>query len=181
PCQGFSRANTNSQADDPRNKLPETYSEIIAELQRFYTVEFFVFENVLGIRDAKHASTYQALVSGLSALGFIIKEEELCSLDFGVPQNRHRVVLSGLRKEQGYTPVRLRKRHGKTTVLQAIGGLTDPIFYGSNISSSNFPVHPNHWTMRPKSPRFSNPHAISIDGRSFKRLEWKKASPTIAF
>jgi DNA (cytosine-5)-methyltransferase 1 len=35
--------------------------------------------------------------------------------------------------------------------------------------------------MKPKSPRFRRPHAVSIDGRSFKRMSWSDASPTIAF
>jgi DNA (cytosine-5)-methyltransferase 1 len=181
PCQGFSRANTNAQSNDPRNELPEVYRQIIAELQCTYVVEFFVFENVLGIRDAKHAPTYKALVDGLSGLGFTILEKELCALDFGVPQNRRRIVLSGLRNGQGYTTVRPRRRKGKTTVLEAIGGLKAPAFYRPGLSPSTFPVHPNHWTMKPKSPRFSDPQVSIMDGRSFKRLDWQKASPTIAF
>jgi DNA (cytosine-5)-methyltransferase 1 len=42
-------------------------------------------------------------------------------------------------------------------------------------------VHPNHWTMQPKSTRFQNPEAHAGNGRSFKRLKWDEASPTIAF
>lgn len=181
PCQGFSRANTSAQKDDPRNKLPEVYCGIIAELQHTYTVDFFVFENVLGIRDTKHASTYKDLVEGLSGLGFATTEKELCALDFGVPQNRRRIVLSGLRNDQGYTAVRPRKRRGKTTVIEAIGGLMAPAFYSPGLSPLTFPVHPNHWTMKPKSPRFSDACPPIVDGRSFKRLDWRKACPTIAF
>lgn len=181
PCQGFSRANTSAQADDPRNKLPDVYREIIGVLQQTYYVEFFVFENVLGIRDKKHTPTYQALVRGLSELGFATREEEVCALDFGVPQNRRRIVLSGLRSGKGYTEVRPRKRMGKTTVREAIGGLRPPAFYRRGLSPLEIPVHPNHWTMTPKSHRFNNPDATSVDGRSFKRLDWQKASPTIAF
>ena len=93
PCQGFSRANTASLSNDPRNRLPKLYLEIVAELQSLYTVEFIVFENVLGIRDKKHVKTYKALLLGISDLGFDVTEKELCSADFGVPQNRRRIVL----------------------------------------------------------------------------------------
>lgn len=181
PCQGFSRANTTARSDDPRNELPGIYLKIIAELQRIYTVEFVVFENVLGIGDKKHTSVYKALVAGVSALGFVTKEMELCALDFGVPQNRRRIVLSGMRSGQGYTEVRPRKRKGKNTVRDAIGGLQAPVFFQRGLSPMEFPVHPNHWTMKPKSARFLNPCATGVDGRSFKRLAWQKASPTIAF
>ncbi|SAL15579.1 DNA methyltransferase [Caballeronia udeis] len=181
PCQGFSRANTTSQADDPRNRLPKLYLDIVEKLQQTYTVEFVVFENVLGIRDKKHAATYKALVDGLDSLGFTVTEKELCALDFGVPQNRRRIVLSAMRKNQGYGEVRPKKRTGLKTVLEAIGELPAPKFFDRKLTAADIPVHANHWTMQPKSPRFSNPDGQYADGRSFKRLSWEEPSPTVAF
>ncbi|MHB9103164.1 MAG: DNA cytosine methyltransferase [Sulfuricella sp.] len=181
PCQGFSRANTRSQAADPRNKLPALYLDIIETLKQHYAVEFVVFENVLGIRDKKHVETYKALMDGLSALSFIVTEKELCALDFGVPQNRRRIVLSAMRDGQGYSRVRPKKRKGLDTVREAIGGLPEPAFFERTLDPSNIPVHPNHWTMKPKSPRFDNPESAPSNSRSFKRLIWEAPSPTIAF
>ena len=181
PCQGFSRANTGAQTSDPRNKLPKLYLQIVQALQALYTVEFVVVENVLGIRDKKHAKTYKALVQGIEDLGFDVTEKELCSADFGVPQNRRRIVLSGMRSGQGYTSVKPRKRKGLATVREAIGGLDAPAFFKYGLKPKDIPVHPNHWTMQPKSARFSNPSGETGDGRSFKRLSWNAASPTIAF
>ncbi|WOI47097.1 DNA cytosine methyltransferase [Acidovorax sp. BLS4] len=181
PCQGFSRANTGSLSSDPRNRLPTLYLEIVKELQSLYKVEFIVFENVLGIRDKKHVQTYKALIKGISDLGFEVTEKELCSADFGVPQNRRRIVLSGMRAGQGYTQVKPRKRAGLQTVREAIGELEEPAFFRYGLEPKDIPVHPNHWTMQPKSPRFLNPEVETGDGRSFKRLKWGAASPTIAF
>jgi DNA (cytosine-5)-methyltransferase 1 len=181
PCQGFSRANTGAQSNDPRNRLPKLYLEIVEELQRHYIVEFIVFENVLGIRDKKHAKTYAALTQGIADLGFDVTEKELCAADFGVPQNRRRIVLSGMREDQGYSQVKPRKRKGIETVREAIGGLQAPVYFRHNLKPEDIPVHPNHWTMQPKSPRFENPEAETGDGRSFKRLSWDTNSPTIAF
>lgn len=181
PCQGFSRANTNSQANDPRNKLPSLYLDIVRTLKQHYTVEFVVFENVLGIRDKKHKRTYKALLVGLRALGFDVTEKELCALDFGVPQNRRRIVLSAMRAGQGYSIVKPRKRKGVCTVREAIGGLAEPAFFQMGLDPAVIPVHPNHWTMMPKSPRFNHPEAVHADGRSFKRLSWEVPSPTVAF
>ncbi|HTB23694.1 MAG TPA: DNA cytosine methyltransferase [bacterium] len=180
PCQGFSRANTSSRADDPRNQLPKLYLEIVCELQKFYVVEFIVLENVLGIRDKKHATTYKALIDGISELGFDVNEKELCAADFGVPQNRRRIVISGLRKGQGYSSVEPRKRKGIDTVREAIGGLRAPAYFRSGLKPDDIPEHPNHWTMQPKSPRFRNPWKQE-GGRSFRRLAWDRESPTIAF
>ena len=181
PCQGFSRANTESTSDDPRNELPTLYVDIVRRLQASYLVEFFVFENVLGIRDKKHAARYRDLVDGLAGLGFDITEKELCALDFGVPQNRRRIVLSGLRQGQGYTKVQPIKRAGLRTVREAIGGLKPPVFFRRDLNPAEIPVHPNHWTMQPRSPRFTSPLAPSSDARSFKKLIWNEPSPTIAF
>jgi DNA (cytosine-5)-methyltransferase 1 len=181
PCQGFSRANTSAHSDDPRNELPLLYLDIIRRLKQHYTVEFVVFENVLGIRDKKHAPTFDALINGLNSLDLSVTEKELCALDFGVPQKRRRIVLSALRVRQGYGSFRLRKRRGPATVRAAIGGLAAPVFFGLGLAPSDFPVHPNHWTMRPKSPRFRYGRAKRTDGRSFKRLSWQEPSPTVAF
>ncbi|MDP2028457.1 MAG: DNA cytosine methyltransferase [Thiobacillus sp.] len=181
PCQGFSRANTGSQADDPRNQLPALYLEIVRQLKKHYAVEFVVFENVLGIRDKKHAETYQSIMDGLDELGFSVTEKELCSLDFGVPQNRRRIVLSAMRKRRGYTKVVPQKSAGLVTVREAIGNLAPPAFFTRDLDPSEIPVHRNHWTMRPKSPRFLNPEEPRGKGRSFKQLSWDKPSPTIAF
>lgn len=181
PCQGFSRANTSSQATDPRNKLPALYLDIVRILKKHFLVEFVVFENVLGIRDKKHVHTYRAVIDGLNKLGFTVTEKELCALDFGVPQNRRRIVLSGLCADKGYSLVKPRKRKGISTVRQAISGLPEPVFYERSLDSSRIPFHPNHWTMQPKSSRFDNPTSLFKEGRSFKKLSWDEPSSTIAF
>lgn len=181
PCQGFSRANTLRKKSDPRNDLPSLYLKIVRRLQCHFRVEFVVFENVLGIRDRKNADLYKALLDGLDRLGLSVTEKELCAVDFGVPQNRRRIILSAMRKRRGYSMVRPRKRHQPVTVRTAIGGLAAPAFFSHKLRAEDIPVHPNHWTMKPKSRRFRRPHAVNVDGRSFKRLSWSEASPTIAF
>jgi len=182
PCQGFSRANNQSTADDPRNTLPKLYVEIISKLQDIFEIEFIVFENVLGIRDKKHTQTYSSLVHSIDLLGFDLNEHELCATDFGVPQTRKRIILAAMRKGKGYLEVVPRKKTGIFTVKEAIGCLAPPIFYSKDIKSNEIPVHPNHWTMKPKSYRFSTPmEKWSTSRRSFKVLNWDRPSPTIAF
>jgi DNA (cytosine-5)-methyltransferase 1 len=181
PCQGFSRANTQRKKKDPRNELSALYLRIVRRLKRHYTVEFVLFENVLGIRDRKNADTFKALLDGLQRLGFAVTEHELCALDFGVPQNRKRVVLAAMRDGCGYSKVRPRRRLNVDTVRTAIGKLDPPAFFTRKLRPEDIPVHRNHWTMQPKSPRFLRPDAIRVDGRSFKRLSWNGTSPTIAF
>lgn len=182
PCQGFSRANPTSDINDPRNLLPALYVQIIRKLQQFYVVEFVVFENVLGMKDKKHSEKYKALILGLKSAGFVVEEKELCALDFGVPQKRKRIIISAMRKGQGYGLVKPAKKKGKQTVREAIGMLCEPVFFDRKLNSSNIPFHPNHWTMQPKSSRFSDlEKTVDNKTRSFRKLSWDKASPTIAF
>ena len=181
PCQGFSRANTNSKACDPRNQLPTLYVEIVKELQKHYSVIFIVMENVLGIRDLKHIETYNALIKNVKDIGFDVTESELCALDFGVPQNRKRVIVSGVKSNSGYSKIILRKRKGFTTVRQAISHLPHPAYYSHGLRPEDIPEHPNHWTMTPRSAKFLDPENYTNDGRSFRRLAWDKASPTVAY
>ncbi|MCD8571268.1 MAG: DNA cytosine methyltransferase [Alphaproteobacteria bacterium] len=181
PCQGFSRANINSNSKDPRNRLTFLYLKIIKELQKEYSVEFVVFENVLGLLDKKHASKYKSLVRGLKNLDFQVTEKVLSAVDFGVAQTRRRVILSAMKQGNGYSEVIPQKRKGASTVQEVIGNLEEPAFFSRSLDVKDIPLHPNHWTMNPKSPRFQNPDKEYPKGRSFKRLDWNKASPTIAF
>jgi DNA (cytosine-5)-methyltransferase 1 len=181
PCQGFSRANTNSIAGDPRNKMPTVYLELIASLQTNYSVDFVVFENVLGMRDPKHAKTYNAFINGLTSLGFDVSEDVLCAFDFGVPQMRRRIVLSAFRSNEEFGRIMPLSREGVKTVREAIGGLGVPRYFARGLGESDMPIHPNHWTMKPRSSRFANPSSTWSLGRSFKRLRWEYPSPTVAF
>jgi DNA (cytosine-5)-methyltransferase 1 len=125
--------------------------------------------------------TYNSLLQGIADLGFEVTEKELCAVDFGVPQKRRRIVLTCMRTGQGYTTVTPRKRKGVSTVREAISGMEAPAFFVRGMKADEIPVHPNHWTMQPKSRRFKDPDANNRSGRSFRRLSWETPSPTIAF
>ena len=182
PCQGFSRANTGSRPEDPRNLLPQNYLNIVRKLKAYYKVDFVVFENVLGIRDKKHRTIYSDFVSGVAGEGFSIQEEEFCALDFGVPQTRKRVVLLCLGEGTKGKTVEVKTRKGLRTVREAIEGLCEPAYYKRDIEKDEIPFHPNHWTMRPRSIRFQYPDLPQIkEGRSFKRLQWDRPSHTVAY
>lgn len=180
PCQGFSRANTSSHQDDPRNGLPKLYLEIVQRLQKNYIVEFVVFENVMGMKDKKHNPTYQKLIKELGELDFDITEKELCALDFGVPQTRRRIILSALKKG-AHSSVLPQHQEGPTTVRCVLEGLPPPLFFDRSLKPDDIPFHENHWTMRPKSKKFLSPENLGHESRSFKKLRWDQPSPTVAY
>lgn len=182
PCQGFSRANTGSAADDPRNRLPLLYLRVVEALQRNYNVEFVLFENVLGIRDVKHSVTFRGILSKFRDMRLIPDVHQYSALDYGVPQTRNRVIISGFRSEavaRYFGPKEVIAAN--LTVRAAIGGLPEPAFFSRDLDKSSIPHHENHWTMRPVSKRFSRPGGADRAGRSFRRLDWDKPSPTVAY
>jgi DNA (cytosine-5)-methyltransferase 1 len=101
PCQGFSQAG-NREASDERNQLVKDYARIVGELKP----TFFVMENVPGLRKTLHAGTNSYLdwvVKKFSGMGYTVSFYQLTASEFGVPQNRKRVVVLGSRG-QGQLP-----------------------------------------------------------------------------
>ncbi|NJP46057.1 DNA cytosine methyltransferase [Streptomyces sp. PRB2-1] len=182
PCQGFSRANPAALATDPRNRLPILYLEIVEELQKRYDVQFVLFENVLGIKDVKHEVTFAGILSKFRELGLNESVDEYCALDFGVPQNRRRVIISAFKSAEAGKNFSPRKTIGANLhVRDAIYGLPDPAYFSRGLDAGDIPHHPNHWTMRPLSRRFQRPNDAQGATRSFRRLDWDKPSPTVAY
>lgn len=182
PCQGFSRANTGSAANDPRNQLPLLYLRIVEALQSRFQVEFVLFENVVGIRDTKHAVTFSGIMSKFKEIGLTPVVEEYSALDFGVAQTRNRVIISGFRDGAVARDFKPNKTMAEDlTVGSVIGDLPEPAFFARDLKKSDIPYHENHWTMRPVSKRFSAQGGAQRAGRSFRRLDWDKPSPTVAY
>lgn len=182
PCQGFSRANNASAATDPRNQLPMLYLAVVKALQEQYDVQFVLFENVLGIRDVKHEVVFSSILSELREMGLHTGVDDYSALDYGVPQTRNRVIIAGFGRDAAVSAFIPRKvKRGNLTVRAAIGGLPAPAFYSRGLKPTSIPHHPNHWTMQPKSRRFSDPERLQRVGRSFRRLEWDLPSPTVAY
>jgi len=182
PCQGFSRANTGSEANDPRNSLPLLYLQIVEALQETYNVEFVLFENVMGIRDTKHSVVFRGILSKFEDIGLTADVKEYSALDYGVAQTRNRVIISAFRDPNVASQFQPEKVVPKDqTVRAVIGSLPDPAYYARGLTPSEIPHHENHWTMRPISRRFAQPGGADRAGRSFRRLDWDKPSPTVAY
>lgn len=184
PCQGVSNGNTQAGPHDPRNVLFKKYCNIVLRLEEEHGLDFFVFENVPALRKArKNLPLYQKLIRLLGD-AFDLHEAILDASKFGVPQTRQRLIVVGFAKRLGIREFVLPASSGRrrATVRTAIGGLPEPIFFRRGLSPLDIAVHPNHWTMMPKSPKFAAVvGAASSDARSFIRLEWDEPSRTVAY
>jgi DNA (cytosine-5)-methyltransferase 1 len=186
PCQAFSRSNGFKTDNDPRAQLPRHYASILAELNRTVDLSFFVFENVLGLKQKQHTAELEFFNDLFRAAGFNIFEGVLDSVDFGVPQVRKRLFIVGLNRLK-YPDVDfqfpLPLGEARLKVRDKLRRLPKPTFFRRGLRAEQIPHHPNHWCMQPKSPRFFNGTLKQgmITGRPFRVLSRDKPSWTVAY
>lgn len=94
PCQGFSLSGPR-KIDDSRNILYKHYVEIVAKKQP----RIFVGENVKGLLTMGNGQIIEAIIAEFSACGYDVFYRLINARDFGVPQDRERVVICGFRKD----------------------------------------------------------------------------------
>ncbi len=140
PCQAYSLAgrvrDANGMRDDYRNYLFESYLKVVAH----YQPDFFLFENVVGLLSAAPDGTpiSERIRSSFDAAGYAVigdfKRAEFNLPDYGIPQNRKRIIILGVRRktfgtrtarilDDFYSNVMPSMRQRRRTVAQAIGDL----------------------------------------------------------
>lgn len=145
PCQAYSIAgrirDENGMRDDYRNFLFESYIRVVKK----YKPKVFVFENVPGILSAAPTGKpiIQTIQQAFDEAGYVVMNDLSKAIidfsDYGVPQNRKRIIILGLSKaeygeqatelaEQFYSEVLPKYRvKKKVTVREAIGDL-EPLY-----------------------------------------------------
>lgn len=88
PCQGFSMANRQRLIDDPRNALYKNFVQTVDKVKP----PFFVMENVKGMLSVK-----DQVIEDFEAIGYKVAAHILNAKDYGVPQNRERLIYIGNR------------------------------------------------------------------------------------
>ncbi len=106
PCQGFSLANKRrgKVADDPRNRLFYGFVKFVD----WYSPKAFVMENVKGLLSMQGGKVIQTILeefSNAGEQGYNVAYRVLRASDYGVPQNRERVVVIGIRKDLNIEPL----------------------------------------------------------------------------
>jgi DNA (cytosine-5)-methyltransferase 1 len=186
PCQYFSIGNRSKRIDDdPRRMLPLAYAHILGKLTKEFDLDFFIFENVYGLAKPAHKEDFQVILSLLEKANFHVFHDILDAYNFGIPQNRKRVFIIGWNKTK-YPDANFEFPRGTPsglTIRDAIWGLEEPQYFEKNLDPRDFPEHPNHWTMQPRSKKFSEPPPPDLKNgtRSFKRLSWNSPSYTVAY
>lgn len=98
PCQAYSMAGRAKQKKlqeqkkkDNRNYLYKFYCRFLKK----YQPEMFVFENVPGLLTANNGKYFKNLKTYLKKVGYQIDYKTINSSDFGVLQNRKRIIIIG--------------------------------------------------------------------------------------
>lgn len=108
PCQGFSIANVNRSMEDERNFL---YLELLKAIS-VKQPPFFLLENVKGLENMEQGKILNIILDDLEAAGtpdcrifkgrgpgYKVVYNVLNAYNYGVPQNRERVIILGVRND----------------------------------------------------------------------------------
>ena len=107
PCQGFSGIGIRRSYSVEKKQLPSNYLyQDMAFLVNRIRPKIFLFENVRGLLSAKWTSAgekgeiFQDVLKTFSDIGaYYIRYKLVHAKDYGVPQNRPRILIVGLRKD----------------------------------------------------------------------------------
>lgn len=185
PCQGFSLANRYGSAGDPRNKLVAKFFNVALSLHRRTPLNFIVMENVPAIQGVRGGGILEKQKTKLKQSGFSVYENVLDAQNFGVAQRRRRLFLVAINKshsnvENWQFPIVSKKIK---TVRDVIEKFPEPIYFCRGLDPKSIPFHPNHWCMKPKSPKFTSGELKEgfFEKRSFKTLSWDQPSYTASY
>lgn len=95
PCQSWSLAGAMRGINDQRGQLFYEYLRIIQDKKPL----FFLAENVAGIVSSAHKSEFDKIINKFEEIGYNVSWRLLNAKDFGVPQERKRVIVIGYKKD----------------------------------------------------------------------------------
>jgi DNA (cytosine-5)-methyltransferase 1 len=211
PCQPFSTAGKRGSVMDPRGSLFMDFIRIVKEVQP----RFLLMENVKGLLSAplRHrpinqrgkdypplepdempGAALKVVLSEMQAIGYNVVYNLLEAADYGVPQNRERVIFIGSRDGETATfPIPKYCKAGQTlpkwrTLKDALTGLVDvePEFmsYSENrLKYLRLLEAGQNWRHLPEELKKEAMGGAYNSGGGkvgfYRRLSWNKPSPTI--
>lgn len=93
PCQGFSIANKKRSMQDERNFLYKEMLRIVKDKKP----KFFLAENVKGLLSMHKGEVIKMIIEDFKKIGYKVDYKLVNSADYGVPQQRERVIIIGNR------------------------------------------------------------------------------------
>ncbi len=120
PCQSWSEAGVGRGINDKRGQLFFDYVRILKDKQPL----FFLAENVSGILLPRHREAFKEILRQFNEAGYNVSFKLLNANDYGVPEDRLRVIIVGYHKQKlGITFEFPKSRSHKPTLKEAIWDL----------------------------------------------------------
>jgi len=123
PCQAYSIAgrarDPKGMVDDPRNHLYKYYVEFLKR----YNPKMFVFENVPGILSANNGAYLDLIFDAVKEAGYSLDKRILNSRNFGVLQDRKRVIIIGWKNELNFQYPNFEDNTSKFTINDLLSDL----------------------------------------------------------
>jgi DNA (cytosine-5)-methyltransferase 1 len=143
PCQSWSEAGASRGIEDHRGQLFFEYLRLLEAKKPL----FFLAENVSGILFQKHGPALDRILGHFAELGYNVSFGLLNANDFGVPQDRQRVIIVGYQTHVGkfFTPPKGDVPENRKVLRDAIKDLADSAqpALESTYANENLEV-PNH-------------------------------------
>lgn len=136
PCQGFTshrKKHWAAEDDDIRNNLVNIFAEIVEEIQPVA----IVMENVPEFLSKKYWKYFSAAKKTYENNGYVVKESIYNAASFGVPQERFRSIVIGMKKQFLLPEGFIDPTHYKT-VRDAIGNLPE---VAAGVADPEDPMH----------------------------------------
>lgn len=198
PCQGFSLAGPR-KIDDKRNTLYRYFVKLLG-INKPYA---FIAENVKGILTLDGGNIIEAILEDFSDKGYDVYPTLVNAADYGVPQDRWRVVMVGFRKDLKINKFEFPKPFAyKITLQDALGNLPEPsehdichAAYSSRFMSRNrkrnwdqvsytIPAMAKQVALHPSSPNMikeGEDHWRFGDNGETRRLSWQECAAIQTF
>jgi len=122
PCQGFSLSGPR-KVDDSRNKLYKEYVRIVCAKRP----AAFIGENVKGLLTMAGGAILSAILAEFSDCGYDVFHPIVNAKNYGVPQDRERVIIVGFRQDLQVGDFSLPEYAGRRKTLKdALAGMAAP-------------------------------------------------------
>jgi DNA (cytosine-5)-methyltransferase 1 len=137
PCQSWSLAGAMRGIDDPRGKLFYDYVNLIKEKQPL----FFLAENVAGILSPTHIKEFRKIIEAFREIGYEVTYKLMNAKDYGVPQERKRVIVVGYHRSLGKKFEFPSPEKKRITLKEAIGDMPPPLpAKEKNLTNQDLPI-----------------------------------------
>lgn len=95
PCQAFSMVGKRKGLEDTRGTLFYDFARVVNECKP----KVFIYENVKGLLNHDGGKTWDVVQNVFNSLGYKIYSQVLNSKDYGIPQNRERILVIGFKNK----------------------------------------------------------------------------------